>query len=265
MVKRILLLTMSVFLLSSAVYAGSIGNKIEPVGNMKFAATAEGNFIFDRDIKAGGSSTSGSTITGFEFSEVNQAYSKLILGVSDYVNIYGKLGGSKIGEAKSKFSSGEDVKVESDNNFLYGGGFNAVYKLGNEKKYFVGLSGDFSFYKVSAENLDVTGTSVSNVSGELKNKEYQIGGYAGMRMDVNDNVAFIPYAGVFWNKFNTKTDGIKYTSSGTEFTLTFNNNADDEVGVGIGADVELFKNFTLNVEGRFAAGNAVSFGGTYKF
>ena len=266
MMKRIVLITISVFLLSSVTYAGSIGNKVEPIGDMKFAAVAEGNFIFDRDIKASGSSTSGSTITSFEFSEVNQEYAKLIMGVTDYVNIYTKLGGSKIGEAKLKFSSGEDVKFESDHNFLYGGGFNAVYKLGNKEKYFIGLNGDFSFYEVDTEKLDITtGASVSNVSGEIKNKEYQLGGYAGTRMDINDNVAFVPYAGIFWNKFNTKTDGIKYTISGTGYTLTYDNDADDEVGVGIGADVELFKNFTLNIEGRFAAGNAVSFGGTYKF
>lgn len=264
-IAKILLLVMSVFLLSSATYAGSIGNKIEPIGDMKFAATAEGNFIFDRDIKASGSSTSGSTITSFEFSEVNQEYAKLLMGVTDYLNIYTKLGGSKIGEAKLKFSSGEDVKVESDHNFLYGGGFNAVYKLGNEEKYFIGLSGDFSFYGVDTEKLDITGASVSNISGEIKNKEYQLGGYAGTRININDNAAFIPYAGIFWNKFNTKTGGIKYTISGTEYTLTYDNDADDEVGAGVGADVELFKNFTLNIEGRFAAGNAVSFGGTYKF
>jgi hypothetical protein len=232
---------------------------------MKVAVGAEGNFMFDRDIKAGGSSTSGTTITSFELSEVDQEYGKVTLGVTDYVNIYGKFGGSKIGEAKLKFSSGEDVKVESDNNFLYGGGFNAVYKMGNEGKYFIGLNGDFSFYKVDTEKLDITGTSVSNVNGEIKNKEYQIAGYAGMRWGINENVALVPYAGVFWNKFNTKTGGVKYTASGTEYTLTYDNDADDEVGVGVGADVELFKNFTLNVEGRFVTGNAVSFGGTYKF
>lgn len=264
--KVLLLVTVfAVCLLSSVSYAASIGNKIEPIGNMKFAVTAEGNFVFDRDIKTGGRSTSGSTITSFEFSEVNQEYAKLMLGVTDYVNIYAKLGSSKIGEAKLKFSSGEDVKVRSDNNFLYGGGFNAVYKLGKEDKYFIGLNGDFSFYQVNTDKLDITGTSVSNVSGKIKNAEYQLGGYAGMRMDIHDNVAFVPYAGVFWNKFNTKTGGIKYTASGTEYTLTYDNNADDEVGLGVGADVELFKNFTLNVEGRFIAGNALSFGGTFKF
>ena len=173
------------------------------------------NFMFDSDIKAGGSSTSGSTITSFEFSEVNQEYAKLLIG--------------------------------------------------NKGKYFVGLNGDFSFYKVDTEKLDITGASVSNVSGEFKNKEYQLGGYAGMRMDINDNIALVPYAGIFWNKINTKTDGIKYTISGTEYTLTYDNDADDEAGTAIGADIELFKNFTLNIEGRFAAGNAVSFGGTYKF
>src|SRR3990167_2375429 len=47
MMKRIVLITISVFLLSSVTYAGSIGNKIEPIGDMKFAAVAEGNFIFD--------------------------------------------------------------------------------------------------------------------------------------------------------------------------------------------------------------------------
>ncbi|MFA4937601.1 MAG: autotransporter domain-containing protein [Patescibacteria group bacterium] len=261
----LLVIVFAVCLLSSVSYAASIGNKIEPIGNMKFAATVEGNFMFDRDIKAGGSSTSGSTVTSFEFSEINQEYAKLMLGVTDYVNIYAKLGGSKIGKAKLKFSSGEDVKVSSDNNFLYGGGFNAVYKLGNEGKYFVGLNGDFSFYQVNTDKLDITGTSVSNVSGKIKNAEYQLGGYAGMRMDINNNVAFVPYAGVFWSRFNTKTGGIKYTASGTEYTLTYDNDAKDEVGLGVGADVELFKNFTLNVEGRFLAGNAVSFGGTFKF
>ena len=131
--------------------------------------------------------------------------------------------------------------------------------------YFCGLNGYFSFYKVDTEKLDITGTSVTNVSGEIKNKEYQLGGFAGMRMNINDNVVFVPYTGVFWNKFNTKTSGIKYTISGNNYTLTYDNDADDETGVGVGVDVELFKNFTLNVEGRFIAGNAVSFGGTFKF
>jgi len=265
--KKILALavTFVVCVCSSVSYAGSIGNKIEPVGNMKFAITAEGNFAFDRDMESGGSSTSGSTVTSFEASETYQQYAKLIMGVTDSINIFAKLGNSKIRKAEIKFSTGENVTAESENNFLYGGGFNAVYKFGEDEEYFLGLNGDFSFYKVEAEKLDITGAKATNISGNFENTEYQVGAFGGMKMNINNDVSITPYLGVFWNRLNTKTDGINYTLSGTEYILTFDNDSNDEVGIAAGTDINVSKNFTLNVEGRFFAGNALSFGGTFRF
>lgn len=250
---------------SSVSYAASIGNKIEPIGNMNVAVTAEGNFIFDRDMESGGSSTSGSQITSFKIEDMNQEYAKLMLGVTDYANIFAKLGVSQIRDARFKFSSGEDVKAKFEHDFIYGGGLNVVYKFGPQEVYLIGLNGDFSFYEADTKNLDITGSNATNISGKVKIREWQVGGYAGRKFDINDNISALPYLGVFYNKFNTKTGGIKYTISGTQFTLTFDSDAEDEVGVATGIDVDLFKNFTLNIEGRFIAGNAVSVGGTFNF
>ncbi|MFC1621428.1 autotransporter domain-containing protein [Candidatus Omnitrophota bacterium] len=261
MIKKVLVIAVVLFFYSTVCNASSMGNKITPIGNMKTAVSAEANFMLDRDMESGGSSTSGSNITSFEMTEIYQYYAKLILGISEYANIYAKLGTSKISEAKVKFSTGEDVTIESEGDLLYGGGFNIIHDFGD---YFVGLNGDVSFFDVGVDGLDVTGTTISNISGEFKNTEYQIGGFFGMNMNVTEDLMLTPYVSVFYNKFNADTDGITYGTP-TTYTLTFDSDSEDEVGGGVGVDIKLLENMTLNVEGRFATGTSFSVGGTIEF
>jgi len=250
---------------SSITYAASIGNKIEPIGQGKFAVTAEGNFVFDRDMESKGSSTSGSTVTSLEVEKMNQEYAKLILGVTDNINIFAKLGVTELRDLQAKFSTGEDVDADFDNDFLYGGGFNAVIKLGDNEEFFMGLNGDFSFFEADTEDLTISDNTVTNVSGEGEVTEIQVGGYAGMRLDISDDIVALPYLGVFYNHFNLDADAINYTIGGTNYVLNIDSDGDDEFGIAVGTDVNITENFSLNVEGRFIAGTAVSFGGTFKF
>ena len=246
-------------------HAASIGNLLNPIGNMKVAVATEGNFVFDRKIEANGRSTSGSNIDSFNIEQMYQENTKIILGITDYVNVFTKLGVSKIANAKLKFSTGENCSVETGYDFLYGGGIDATYKFGNDEIYFVGFGGDISYFETDTKNVTIEGTSATNISGKIKTLEYQIAGFAGMDVMVNENLLLTPYVAGFWNKFNTKTGGIDYTIGGGSYELTFDSDAKDEIGVGVGLDLELFKHFNLNVEGRFAAGNAVTVGAAFKF
>ena len=250
---------------SSVSYAASIGNKIEPIGQGKFAVTAEGNFVSDRDMEAKGSSTSGSTVTSLEVEKMNQEYGKFIFGLTDNINIFAKLGAAELRDLQATFSTGESVDADFDNDFLYGGGFNAVVNVGENEAGFVGLSGDFSFFESDTSDLAITDNTVTNVSGGIEVAEIQIGGYIGMKLDINNNTVALPYVGVFYNYFNLDADAINYTISGTNYVLNIDSDGDDEFGIAVGTDVNITENFSLNVEGRFIAGTAVSFGGTFKF
>lgn len=258
-------LVLALCIFSSVSYAASIGNKIEPIGQGKFAVTAEGNFTFDRDMEAKGSSTSGSTVTGLEVEKMNQEYGKLIFGLTDNINIFAKLGAAELRDLQATFSTGESVDADFDNDFLYGGGFNTVVNVGDNEEFFVGLSGDFSFFEADTSDLTIIDNTVTNISGGIEVAEIQVGGYTGMKLGISDNIAALPYVGVFYNNFNLDANAINYTISGTNYVLDIDSDGDDEFGIAVGTDVNIAENFSLNVEGRFITGTAISFGGTFKF
>jgi opacity protein-like surface antigen len=256
----------------STLYAASIGNPVKPLGHMKFAVSGESNFIFDRKVEADGDSTSGSRINALELSKITQGYTKLICGVSDYANVFVKLGASKINGLDIKFSTGEDVSIESDNNFLYGIGANLIYQISSDELYFIdvdtnlvffwGISGEYTYFESDADEMYISGVNATNVSGKLKNRQYQLNILAGIEFILDENASLAPYLSGLWNYYTLKTDGIRYNSD----ILNFDTEAENKFGFGLGLDVNLSKNVSLNAEGRFfGEGHAMSFGGTIKF
>ncbi len=273
---------LAVLLLAApCAFASSVGNEVEGMGNLKFSAGAEGNLVYNKEIEGGGTLTSPSTtITDFEI-DYAQVYGKLSVGLTDYLNLYTKLGGVKITDSKIKFASGSEIKVKSDTSFLWAlGGTvtytvkegDCVYELFGKndwiKDFFVGVNNEFNMWGVDVDSLSITGNvSPTNVSGHVWNWEYQLTGYVGRRFAFEQiKTVFKPYVGMLWDLFHTETDDdISYTLSGTASKLTYDLDSDDQLGIVVGADVTIFDHIILNVEGRFINETAISFGGSYKF
>ncbi|UCG34692.1 MAG: hypothetical protein JSW17_04145 [Candidatus Omnitrophota bacterium] len=256
----LLILCFSPFIL----FAGSIGNSIEPIGASRFAIAADGNYATERDFEAGGVSTSGASITDLDIDKLYETGLKFIFGVGDYVNIYAKGGVAKLKEAELELSSGQSVEVEAEEDIVYGGGFNAVHKFGYEEEHFIGIGGDYSHFEVAASDLEIDGVDAADIAGQIKKTEYQGNFYAGSRVEMSYNLSIIPYVCGFWNKLNLESKDLQYTSGGT-FIISFDNDADEEFGAGVGLGINMGDNFIFNVEGRFVAGTSISAGGTFKF
>ena len=258
-------------LAAPCAFASSVGNEVEGMGNLKFSAGAEGNIVYDKEIEGGGTLTSPSTtITDFDI-DYAQVYGELSMGLTDYLNLYTKLGGVKITEARLKFASGSEIKVKTEPSFLWAVGGTVAYTFKDDnwaKDFFVGLNNEFNMWGVDVDNLSITGNvSPTNVSGHIWNWEYQLTGYVGRRFAFEEMKTVIkPYIGMLWDLFHTETDDdITYTLSGTRSTLTYDLDSDDQLGIVVGADVTIFDHIILNVEGRFINETAISFGGSYKF
>ncbi|MDP1853957.1 MAG: hypothetical protein Q8L26_07160 [Candidatus Omnitrophota bacterium] len=272
MKKKLVLILL--LLAASTGYASTIGNPIKPLGDKKLAVTVEPNFMHDRDIKAEGESTNGSKINTFTISSQTQGYAKLTLGVTDYLNLFAKIGSSKFNGIDIKFSTNEDVTIETDSGLSYGAGFNAVYQVGSDELYslnldldthfvcFLGFNGGFAFSEADADEMYVSGSNAINVSGKIKNQEFQAGIFTGIELFIDDNFSVAPYVSSFWNSYHIKTDGVRY---GNTNILNFDSSAEDQFGAGLGVDINFSKNVTFNIEGRFIGGNEISFGGTLKF
>lgn len=242
---------------------------------MKLAASVEGSYTRQRDIEPEGSSDSGSKINTFRVTENNQGYAKLILGISDYANIYAKFGASKINAIDLTFSTGEDVTIESDTGVLYGGGVNLFHTVSRDDlyfldkfvdieadfNYFLGLGGDIAFCQSDADEMYIAGTNATNVSGKIKNLESQLSIFTGLEFMIDENFSIAPYVAGFWNGYHIETDAVRYNTN----VLNFDNDAEDAFGAGAGLELNLSPNITLNVEGRFVGSQSISFGGTAKF
>ena len=259
-VLALIILCFSPFIL----FAGSIGNSIEPIGASRFAIAFDGNYATERDFEAGGVSTSGATVIDLDIDKLYETGLKFIFGAGDYINIYAKGGVAKLKEAQFDLSSGQSLEVESEEDIVYGGGFNAVYKFGYEEEHFVGIGGEYSHFEVDASDVDIAGAKAVDIAGQIKKTEYQGNLYFGSRRELSYNLSIVPYVCGFWNKLNLESKDLQYTSGGT-FIVSFDNDADDEIGAGVGLGINMGESFIFNVEGRFIAGTSVSAGGTIKF
>lgn len=274
MKRCVVFLLAGILFLFSRAFAASIGNPIKPLGHLKLAVTGEGNFLLGRDIETGAATTAGGTINSTEIVKATQGYTKLTLGISDYVNIYAKLGSAKINQIKMKFNNAQEITLQSDNNFFYGLGLNGIYKvsnydfdfgnlrdLGKEFFYFAGIAADITYFEADADELYVDGTCAMNTSGKIKDLEYQLGIFAGIEYPIDANCSLSPYMTVFVNNLNIKTDGVRYNTN----VLNFDSDAEDLIGLGFGIDINLSSNVSFNFEGRLLAGNSISSGLTLKF
>jgi len=264
MLRRLFLL-ISVVVLSSACVANAapVGNIAAPaISKSLFLTTGDGsavgfisgfdaNLIFDRKIE------------NTDKAELNFYTGKLGMTVKDKALFYVLLGG-----ADGKFTynvSGSKIELETDTAFSWGvgatvillekevNGFgNGILRFGGDLKY------RYSEPDINANNVVVDGvkrdiSSVANSSVEYG--EFQ--GAIGVSYQINK---FVPYMGV---KFTKLTGEEKITVSGTEYKQDYD--ADDAVGMFVGADILITDSIALHVEGSLIDEEAITIGGTIRF
>lgn len=248
---------------TTPVFAGSIGSKVKPVNNIDFAIAVEDNIIFGRYIESSGTVSSG------EFDTTNQIYGKLIMAVPDfanlgidYANFYAKIGASDC-SLHYNLNGGTKVEVESEYGFLWGIGGIGVYEF--TPNWHVGLDTQFNWWQCDVDKVKRDGDKATNISGEIRNWEFQATLFVNTKYEIQE-VTIKPYVGGVISYLDTHSkEDVRYTSSGSAYTLNWDLKGDDILGIVIGSDILFTKNFVATVEARFIYETALTTGLTYKF
>lgn len=258
------------FLLSafvSLVYAASIGDTIEPLGNLKLAINGEYNGVFDRDL--GGTISNDATAGDFssgELDRANQAFVKAAIGITDNLNVFAKFGGAD-SKLKLKENDGTLYNIETDFGFIGGGGIDAsldIYeglRLGADVQAFLWSS--------DIDTLRYNGEAARNIKGDFGNYEFQTAVYLSKKLEPDTMgmpVALMPYFGGLYSMYRTVSDGnITFNVNSGAVVAGFDLEEDNNFGIVLGTNVYLTDKIVGNLEGRFTSETALSAGLTYRF
>lgn len=255
MKKLILSLGVAVFLcLPMVVYAASIGGA-ETQGQGKFAIGLDQEFVFDRDLEFDKANwdLAAEGVSSIEKIEIDKLYRTMVktsYGLTDNLDIYLKLGVADF-KAKSDYTKSNRARTgiyDGKNAFAYGFGTKGTSKLGD---WLIGA--DLQYLR---HQHDWTPKGDFEGEGnEATIQEWQVAPYVGYKIG-----NFVPYLGVKYSDLRAKA-----VWGGADAGDWEKGKADDNVGVFVGTDYKIGKNFSLNIEGRFVDETAMSFGATYKF
>ena len=123
----------------------------------------------------------------------------------------------------------------------------------------------------TASDVNPYAATMTNISGNIVTWEFQVTPYIAKRFDfLNKNLQIKPYTGLVWDTFRTRTDGsLQFTATNPtdirRLELAFKDYSRQPLGVVVGTGVTLFKNATINIEGRFINETALSLSGSIKF
>jgi hypothetical protein len=257
MKKLIVFVGIAVFAISivNTCHAASIG-PVEPLGPMKVAVDAEYNGIFDRDIEESG------PMTGGQIEDTNQGYVQLGLGLTDWANVYARLGAANL-EQKINWNNGRTQTLKYDYGFLWGVGGNALYRFGNN----FGIGGDIQFdmWFTDADSISGTNSPTFTDKGSLKNWEFQTAAYLTYDYEIGVDSKITPYAGGYYSEFGADIDkAISFQDNDTAYSVG-DSEGDDKFGLLAGINVAFSENISAKIEGRFIAETAATAGVSYKF
>lgn len=259
MKKAILISIVMQLLFVSYVFGASVLDSVEPLGHMKYAVSMEDNFIFDRDLDKTGSMTEAET------DDTNQIYGKLMLGLTDYFNVYTKLGA--VTGSHYKIVEPTISEYSTEPGLLWGFGGTGAYEFLKTWK----VAGDIQFnsWSVDVDEARFAGESGSNFSNPaVNNYEFQLTGLLLKDVEIPSyKITVTPYVGVSYLYFKTETDGtITYrTASTASVSDSWSLEGDDVISIVTGANVKVKDNIKLGVEGRFIGETAITCNLTYAF
>ena len=275
-VRRLIVLGLIIpLVLPLAVYAASIGGA-ETQGQGKFSVGLDQSFMFDRDLEDMPVDFSEGTIEvsgkmSSKIDKMNRTMVKTSYGLLDNLDVYVKLGNAKPEGSGSYSGTWVDgvhtgtcdgtSDIDGDNAFAYAAGFKVNSKLGNG--WLVGLDAQYLRHKndydasKTIHAYDDLGalvdTRTGSWTGELTLDEWHVAPYVAKKVG-----NFTTYLGVKYSDMK-----IDFESEGDDEKLELD--ADDNVGVFVGASYKLKEAWSFNIEGRFVDETAMSFAVTYRF
>jgi uncharacterized protein YhjY with autotransporter beta-barrel domain len=258
--KKVILIALFLQLcIIPAAYSASIVDSVQPLGNMNIGAAVEDNFIFERDLDGEGSTTDA------EASDTNQVYGKLMVGWSDYFNVYTKLGA--VTGSKYKFTKPRIYEYDTDAGFLWGFGLSGAYEFIENWK----IAGDIQYnsWQIDVDSGRYVGEAMTNIGTPgVDNHELQATGLILADFTIKGmNAVFTPYAGVGYVYYKTETDGtITFSTASTNSASdSWSVEGDDLVSIVTGISVKMMDDLKAYAEGRFIAETAITAGLSYSF
>lgn len=257
--KRVIFIILCLQLyFTPSIFGASITSSPESLVRWNFAVSLEDDLIFKRDLETTGS------LEEAELENANRLYANLMLGLSDYYNLYTKLG--IITGSEYHFAAPTVIDYETDPGFFGGLGMTGTYEFAGGYK----LAGDVQVnaWVVDANSVKRAGSSATSLSGTQINN-YELKTSALLLKDFNlptHNVIVTPYTGIGISYFKTETDGtISYIINPFMYSNSWSLGSDDIFSIITGLSAEVADNWKVSLEGRFLAETALSGSVTYLF
>lgn len=269
------LICITLVLVSMPAFAGGAGNCVTPVRTTSkwigVGAAFEYNYVDHRmnklENKAGPKD--------MRVKKINQVYGKGIIGLGDYVNFYGKVGGCNYDmEFVSQTNQGAKYVIDLKDGIYMGGGLNALfpfYTLESIPMTFgIGFDIQGNGYLNDVNGITRDNEGAASVAGQFYGVDGQNSLYLTCKYEIESlKTSIVPYVGGYHNwmvigtsrslTFETEKSGYvdKKDFQGAFDVLSF--------GVLVGVDLDIAQFVNLNIEGRFVGETALTAGATVKF
>lgn len=267
-----LILAVSLIALCSDAFAGGAGNCVEPIRtttkHLGVGGAFEYNYVDERmnklDNKDGAKD--------MKIEHVNQVYGKGIIGIGDYVNVYGKIGGSNYDLEFVDGAQGVAMVIDLKDGIYTGAGINMLFPITEIKEISIGIGADIqgNFFLNDVNGITRDGRTATSASGSFYGVDGQNSVYLTFNYTIDRiKTSIIPYVGGYqsWafvgtaKKLTYETPRAGYVDK-EHFQAAY-----DFLSFGplLGIDVDIAEYVNLNVEGRFVGETAITTGATIKF
>lgn len=261
------------FFTSTIAFAGGAGNCIRPVKKTSphwggLAGAFEYNYVDDRmnDLK------NERGPRDMKVEKISQVYGKGIIGLGDYVNLYGKVGSADYDLEFTDQAQGAKMVIDLEDGIYTGAGVNAHFPMAKMKSCEFGVGFDI---QANLSLNDVKGITRADQSGTNPDgRFYAVDGQNSLYFTCKYDIEMIkssilPYIGAYhsWMVVGT-AEGLTYTTTGAGYIDKEHYQAAFDFrsfGILVGIDVDVAKYINLNVEGRFIGEMAITTGATVKF
>lgn len=263
-----------VFLLAATTdaFAGGAGNCATPVKTTTKYIGVGGAFEFNYVDKRMNKLNNKYGPRDMKIEHVSQVYGKGIVGLGDYVNLYGKVGGSNYDLSFVDRPENAAMEIDLENGIYTGMGVNALFPIGEVEKVSFGIGADIqgNFFLNDVSGITRAGRAATGVSGSFygidgQNSLYLVCGY---KID-EIKTSIVPYVGAYqsWALVGT-AKSLTYETNTAGYVLEEDYQAAYDFlsfGPVVGVDIDIAEFINLNVEGRFVGETAITTGATVKF
>ncbi|MFH1777645.1 MAG: hypothetical protein ABH952_08845 [Candidatus Omnitrophota bacterium] len=237
-------------------FTAYIGDPIQTIGKKKIAVTGESCFVTKRETK----DPAGTKAT---IDESKQLGMKLTYGITDNLDIYGKLGTADY-KVKIDLDAGLEFDYQSD--IYYGFGVRYLFPL--KTSFFIITDiGYIDNSNVGVKSMGYAGeTALTSRGGKGDFRNFQASLLAGKEIMLNYTANIIPYAGFCYDRFRYDIGASDFrTTSWSVDTTAGELEGDDSFGVFVGMSVAANEHWSFNVEGRFVAETTIASSVSYRF